>query len=458
MRHFVLSVCCCSSLALSPSVVRAEAGSAAAASSETGAAAAVDAASPRIHQPFELGVYAGALFPPSDHSLRDPNRPAGEYESVAPQFGLRVGILPWRFVGIEAEGSVMPSATTDGQGAMLYAARAHLLFQVPTRHVTPFVLVGTGRLFADSETLGKDSDRGVHFGGGLKIALQEHLFVRVDIRDTVLPKQLANDTPHWVEGLIGVSYAFGGPPPPPPPPPPPGDSDGDGLTDDVDQCPTIAANTADGCPVPDFDGDGVLDPYDECPREAGTLPNGCPDLDPDKDGVPLPDDQCPDEPGVPPDGCPDRDADGDGIPVPQDQCPDEPETVNGFEDEDGCPDEVPEEVKQFTGVIRGIHFDFGKATVRADSHALLDQAAKVLQEYPALKLEVSGHSDSVGSRERNMELSQARAEAVKQYLVSKGIAPERLTTRGVGPDEPVADNATPDGRAANRRIEFKIIQ
>ena len=461
MHSRSLSYCCCSLLALSSGVVRAEAagGSAhAQVSSQADAQSSVSATPKYIHQPFEIGAYAGALFPPAEHSLRDPNRPNGEYESVAPQFGLRVAVLPWRYFGIEAEGGAMPSATTDGEAAMLYTARAHLLFQVPTRHVTPFVLVGTGRLFANSETLGRDSDRGVHFGGGLKIALQEHLFVRLDVRDTILPQQLADETPHWLEGLIGVTYAFGGTPPPPPPPPPPSDTDGDGLTDDVDQCPSVAANTADGCPVPDFDDDGVLDPYDECPREAGTLPNGCPDLDPDKDGVLLPDDQCPQEAGVPPDGCPDPDADKDGVPVPQDQCPDEPETVNGFEDDDGCPDEVPEEVKQFTGVIKGIHFDFGKSTIRPDSHALLEQAAQVLQDYPTLKLEISGHSDSVGSRERNMELSQARAEAVKQYLVGQGISAERLTTRGVGPDEPVADNGTPDGRAANRRIEFRIVQ
>ena len=120
-------------------------------------------------------------------------------------------------------------------------------------------------------------------------------------------------------------------------------------------------------------------------------------------------------------------------------------------------DEVPEEVKEFTGVIKGIHFDFAKATVRADSHALLDRAAQVLKDYPNLKLEISGHSDSVGARERNMELSQARAEAVKDYLVEKGIDAERLTTRGVGPDEPVADNATEWGRQQNRRVELTLV-
>src|SRR5690606_14928989 len=106
----------------------------------------------------------------------------------------------------------------------------------------------------------------------------------------------------------------------------------------------------------DSDHDGIPDPNDHCPYEPGADEQGCPDRDPDSDGVPLPCDLCPNERGQAPDGCPIRDADGDGVLDDVDQCKDQPETKNGFDDQDGCPDEVPEEVKKFTGAIKGIQF------------------------------------------------------------------------------------------------------
>ena len=146
----------------------------------------------------------------------------------------------------------------------------------------------------------------------------------------------------------------------------------------------------------------------------------------------------------------------DGISAPTDRCPDQPETGNNIEDEDGCPDELPAEVQRFSGVIEGIRFDNNKATIRADSQPLLDSAAQVLVNYPKLGLEIIGYTDDRGRRERNVELSRQRADAVGDYLVGKGVQRGRLRTRGAGPDEPVADNKTPAGRAANRRIEFRL--
>ncbi len=425
------------------------------------AAAAPQAAEPYnpepIPHPVELGIYLGGLFPPGDHALRDPNRAMQRYESVAPEFGVRAAWLPIPYLGIEGEGMIAPSSDTEGGAANLFALRLHGIIQVPTKHLTPFLAIGGGTFWVDGEKLGEDSDSSFTLGAGVKIPLSDTLRLRVDLRDNMLPQQTAGDTPDWYEVLFGLTWGIGGKKPPPPPAAPV-DSDGDGLTDDIDRCPVAPANTPDGCPIPDSDGDGVLDNVDECPQEAGTLPNGCPDLDPDKDGVPLPADQCPDVVGIDPDGCPDPDPDRDGIPVPNDKCPDQPETVNGYEDADGCPDEVPESVKQFTGVIKGIQFDFGKSTIRKESFKLLDNASAVLTEHPSLRLEISGHTDSVGTRERNVELSLARAESVKEYLVGKGIDATRLVTRGAGPDEPVADNATKAGQAQNRRIEFKILQ
>ena len=179
----------------------------------------------------------------------------------------------------------------------------------------------------------------------------------------------------------------------------------------------------------DSDGDGFLDDVDACPEEAG----------------------------VEPDGCPVRDADGDGIVDDDDKCVNEPETTNGYQDEDGCPDEVPEEVKKFTGAIEGIYFETGKADIRQRSEKTLKEAAKVLAEYTDIRVEIAGHTDSRGKHDDNVKLSADRAESVKTWLVDHGIDASRITTRGAGPDEPVESNDTKAGRAKNRRIEFKIL-
>ena len=112
---------------------------------------------------------------------------------------------------------------------------------------------------------------------------------------------------------------------------------------------------------------------------------------------------------------------------------------------------------QYTGVIEGIYFDFNKDTIRKTSAPTLDAAAKIFQEFPDLRVEITGHADDLGSREYNIQLSQRRADAVKRYLVGKGVAADRLETRGVGPDAPIDNNQSETGRAKNRRIEFKIL-
>jgi OOP family OmpA-OmpF porin len=161
---------------------------------------------------------------------------------------------------------------------------------------------------------------------------------------------------------------------------------------------------------------------------------------------------------VKPDGCAIKDTDKDGIFDDKDKCPKEPETKNGFEDTDGCPDKIPDSFKKFTGVVQGIVFDQGKATIRKQSNATLEGAVKVLQDYPSVRMEISGHTSSEGNKDVNAKLSQDRADAVKTWLVEKGVDPNRITTRGAGSDEPIADNKTALGRSKNRRIEFKILQ
>jgi len=233
-------------------------------------------------------------------------------------------------------------------------------------------------------------------------------------------------------------------------PPPDLDPDKDGIVGDADKCPTEPEDMDgfqddDGCPDPDNDGDGVADAQDKCPSEPE-----------DKDG--FQDD----------DGCPDPDNDGDGVPDAADRCADQPETMNGFEDDDGCPDEVPEKLKQFTGVIQGINFKVSAADLQPASLKKLDAAIAVLQEFKDTKLEIHGHTDDQapkkgGAFADNQALSQARAEAVKAYMVGKGIDESRLVAKGFGDTQPIEDPTGLKGgklnaaRAKNRRVEFKLI-
>ena len=107
---------------------------------------------------------------------------------------------------------------------------------------------------------------------------------------------------------------------------------------------------------------------------------------------------------------------------------------------------------------RIIEFESGKAALTESGMAVLDQMSAAMQKLRGVKVEVIGHTDNAGSRAGNLSLSQARAEAVKSYIVGKGIAADTIAVSGEGPDRPVADNRTPEGKARNRRIEFKVIQ
>ena len=408
---------------------------------------------------FELGIFGGVFFPSSSHELLT-RGPWQKYESVAPELGGRVSFLPFDYVGLEIEGATMPSKVKNGDAAAFWAARGHLIVQAPLPAITPFAVIGGGALGAGSNTLGSDNDPAVHFGVGAKIPFDDFLALRLDLRDNLTQKHAASqgDQTHHLEATLGLTFSLrphkAAEPPPPPPNVP--DTDGDGVLDDKDACPVEQGKLPNGCPVGDKDHDGVTDDKDACPDEPGKNQCGCPPIDTDGDKVIDELDKCPKEAG-PIEGCPDPDADHDGVPVPEDKCPDKPETKNGYEDSDGCPDEIPEVVKKFTGVIQGIEFDRGKETIRPVSTPILDAALKVLTDYPKLRVQISGHTDSDGTREKNVDLSKRRAESVKTYFVSRGIDEARIETRGVGPDEPIADNKTAAGKQKNRRIEFKLI-
>jgi OOP family OmpA-OmpF porin len=302
---------------------------------------------------------------------------------------------------------------------------------------------------------GSDVDPEMHFGLGAKYAFDEVVGLRLDLRDNLIQKNEASQGTlvHNPEVLLGIAFSVRSPRPVPPPPP--ADADGDGVPDDKDACINSAGPKPGGCP--DTDGDGFFDDKDACIDEKGSAPCGCPPRDADGDKVIDELDRCPNDPG-PMEGCPDPDSDRDGVLGAADKCPDKPETKNGFEDDDGCPDELPERVKQFTGVIKGIEFDRGTEKIRPISASTLDGAASVLTEFGALRVLITGHTDSDGGHDFNVDLSKRRAESVKAYLVGKGVAEDRIETRGAGPDEPIADNKSAAGKQKNRRIEFKLLE
>ncbi len=405
----------------------------------------------------EVGIFGGVLFPSKDHNFQDEARPHQAFKSIAPDIGLRVGYYPLSFLGAELEGAVMPTRTKDDdESAGLWAVRGHVVGQLPMYSIVPFIVAGGGRMGAGSDSMGSDGDPAIHFGAGVKVPLDDFISLRLDVRDNLTQKNGASDgtQTHHPEILGALTFTLNRSQPEKKP----SDTDKDGFADDRDACPTEPGVAPDGCPIRDGDGDGFLDPDDKCPTEAGVAPDGCPIRDTDGDGVKDDQDKCPTQPGIPPDGCPDPDPDKDGIVGEADKCPTQPETVNQYEDADGCPDEIPEKIKKFTGVIEGIEFDVNLATIRAKSKPTLDGAAEVLKEFPKLRVLITGHTDSDGARDHNVTLSKARADSVKKYLVGKGVEESRIETRGAGPDEPRAPNDTKEGKQKNRRIEFKLLR
>ena len=226
------------------------------------------------------------------------------------------------------------------------------------------------------------------------------------------------------------------------------DRDGDGIADYQDECPDVPGLKAlNGCP--DSDGDGVTDSKDLCPdTPAGVKVDakGCP-LDRDGDGVADYLDKCPDVVGVPLfNGCPDTD--GDGVPDYKDKCP----TEAGPVENNGCPEEAHVLVQS----LEGIQFEFDSDVIKPESYPTLDAAVETLKSKTEFNLDVSGHTDNIGDDAYNQNLSERRANAVVKYLTDKGISAARLKAAGFGETQPVAENETPEGRAKNRRVDFKV--
>jgi len=240
------------------------------------------------------------------------------------------------------------------------------------------------------------------------------------------------------------------------------DTDGDGVWDSFDKCPdTPEGVTVDdaGCPL-DSDGDGVPDFRDNCPdtpRGAQVDANGCP-MDTDGDGVFNGLDECPDSPAgseVDMTGCP-PDRDGDGVLYVNDKCPDTPPGIEV--DADGCP--TVKKIEEKITLSGSVSYAPGKYDLTDSAKTVLDDVAARMRAWPKVHITIHGFADPTGSAEFNLTLSQNRANAVREYLMSQGIDGGRMTAKGFGEDPKyfIADNGTAAGRAKNRRVEIEAVQ
>lgn len=240
------------------------------------------------------------------------------------------------------------------------------------------------------------------------------------------------------------------------------DNDDDGIPNNRDACPSVAGPAAtQGCP--DRDGDGITDFQDACPYLAGTAAlKGCPDRD--GDGVPDYLDNCPNDPAATDSGCPSDqpltvqqntsqpDRDGDGVADAADKCPDTAGPANN----EGCPEIDQSVVRDLANIVKNLQFNTGSSVIAQSSYNSLNKLVEIMKKNADAKLVIEGHTDSVGNNDKNLRLSQARADAVKTFLTQNGVSANRIRATGYGETRPVATNSTKEGRAQNRRVELRL--
>ncbi len=345
----------------------------------------------------------------------------------------------------------VPGRVSDGSQSLLLeaAATANLKLLPDNFVISPFLTAGVGA----SKYQGYFGAF-IPVGVGIQIKPAENLFLLLNSQYRI--KATDNVAYHFYHSF-GVAHTLNEKKPVPvveaPPLPVVLDRDGDGVNDVDDKCPdTPGIASLQGCP--DRDGDGIADADDKCPDVAGLAKyEGCPIPDTDGDGINDEQDKCPTVKGFARyQGCPIPDTDGDGVNDEEDKCP----TRSGPASNQGCPEIAKEVIEKVSLAAKNVFYATGKFTLLSKSFNSLNQVADLMKADETLMIDIDGHTDDVGSDESNQELSEKRANSVKEYLVGKGIDASRMTATGYGEAKPVEDNKTAAGRAKNRRTEMTV--
>jgi len=343
-----------------------------------------------------------------------------------------------------AANSILDSSLSSTESLLVeLAATANLKLLTDKYFVSPYLTAGAG-----ASVFGAYYGAFIPLGVGLQFNIFDEAYVTLNAQYRV--KLTENTRDHFYYGLSIYGSFFGKKPEAPKPLPVPvvepvKDRDGDGIVDSLDKCPDIfGLASMQGCP--DKDGDGITDAEDKCPDVFGVARYlGCPIPDTDGDGINDENDKCPTVAGVARyQGCPIPDTDGDGVDDEVDKCPNVPGPADNY----GCP---------VIG-IKSYEIDFKTGSDKLLTHGkgILDTVVAYLNRNTGVNITIDGYTDNTGTDKINNPLSVRRAEATKAYLVSKGIAADRMTTAGFGSKDPIADNKTAAGRKKNRRIEIKI--
>ncbi len=308
----------------------------------------------------------------------------------------------------------------------IWDASVNLLYSFnPYSNLSPYLLGGFGMMRTDGKTVDKEDSALATAGLGLMyrfgnspVSLRLEYRARFEILNTLTFEDRIT--------ALGLQFSFGRKNAPAPPAPVDPDSDEDGVPDSRDACPDTPLRWAvdsRGCPR-DVDGDGVTDIKDRCPNTAT--------------GVTVDARGCEIE----------YDGDNDSVIDRQDACPNT--TAGARVDVKGC--EIREVIN-----LPGVNFETNSDRFLPGAESVLNDAAATLRMNQDIVVEVAGHTDSDGSAEHNKGLSERRAETVRDYLISRGAHPSNLTSNGYGEAAPIADNATAEGRARNRRVELRIL-